>query len=234
MNNPRTRPIRTLHPPSFQIVPMSKNTVEAVAAARRSPQPGKAGRLSLKLAVARRVQRRAGKTARRKAGRHLGASPHVPTVERIRLWCPYGGRYAGAGSTIGLRAAARPRAAAPRQSRPDRQALQKRLTRRLAREEELLDDEPASPPIMAFEPGELRMLLDDQPAFSTRDITMGHRRPKTNPSMATCNPRLPSRRSNPRRLMRCLEKHRNDDRSVASGRQKLIARASWRPTTRTL
>jgi len=32
---------------------------------------------------------------------------------------------------------------------------------------------------------------------STRDITMGRRRPETNPSTATCKPRLPSRRSNP-------------------------------------
>ncbi|WP_292526243.1 Ulp1 family isopeptidase [Mesorhizobium sp.] len=49
----------------------------------------------------------------------------------------------------------------------DRQALQDRLRRRLPHEEEprqLLEDEPASPPMMAFEPGELRQLLEDEPA----------------------------------------------------------------------
>ncbi|WP_287309293.1 Ulp1 family isopeptidase [Mesorhizobium sp.] len=49
----------------------------------------------------------------------------------------------------------------------DRQALQDRLRRRLPHEEEprqLLEDEPASPPMMAFEPGELRQLLEDAPA----------------------------------------------------------------------
>nr|WP_309508728.1 Ulp1 family isopeptidase [Mesorhizobium onobrychidis] len=49
----------------------------------------------------------------------------------------------------------------------DRQALQDRLSGRLPHEEEprqLLDDEPASPPMMAFEPGELRQLLEDEPA----------------------------------------------------------------------
>ncbi|WP_435926409.1 Ulp1 family isopeptidase [Mesorhizobium sp. WSM4083] len=68
----------------------------------------------------------------------------------------------------------------------DRQALQNRLTRRLPHEEQprqtsddeaasfepgeltlLLDDEPASPAMMAFEPGELRLLLDDEPASSS-------------------------------------------------------------------
>ncbi|WP_292475919.1 hypothetical protein, partial [Mesorhizobium sp.] len=29
---------------------------------------------------------------------------------------------------------------------------------------QLLEDEPASPPMMAFEPGELRQLLEDEPA----------------------------------------------------------------------
>ncbi|UTU53263.1 Ulp1 family isopeptidase [Mesorhizobium ciceri] len=46
----------------------------------------------------------------------------------------------------------------------DRQALQDRLRRRLPHEEEprqLLEDEPASPPMMAFEPGELRQLLNE-------------------------------------------------------------------------
>ncbi|WP_095203709.1 Ulp1 family isopeptidase [Mesorhizobium carmichaelinearum] len=46
----------------------------------------------------------------------------------------------------------------------DRQALQDRLTRPLPHEErprQLLDHEPASPPMVAFEPGELRRLLDD-------------------------------------------------------------------------
>ncbi|WP_348524824.1 Ulp1 family isopeptidase [Mesorhizobium huakuii] len=49
----------------------------------------------------------------------------------------------------------------------DRQALQNRLRGLMPQEEEpwqLLDDEPASPPMMAFEPGELRQLLDDEPA----------------------------------------------------------------------
>ncbi|RWP46367.1 MAG: hypothetical protein EOR05_22345 [Mesorhizobium sp.] len=49
----------------------------------------------------------------------------------------------------------------------DRQALQDRLRRRLPHEEEprqLLEDEPASPPMMALEPGELRQLLEDEPA----------------------------------------------------------------------
>ncbi|WP_258120340.1 Ulp1 family isopeptidase [Mesorhizobium onobrychidis] len=49
----------------------------------------------------------------------------------------------------------------------DRPALQDRLRRRLPHEQEprqLLDDEPASPPMMAFEPGELRQLLEDEPA----------------------------------------------------------------------
>ncbi|UVC15206.1 Ulp1 family isopeptidase [Mesorhizobium onobrychidis] len=52
----------------------------------------------------------------------------------------------------------------------DRQALQERLRRRLPHEQEprqLLDDEPASPPMMAFEPGELRQLLGEEFASSS-------------------------------------------------------------------
>ncbi|WIW55666.1 C48 family peptidase [Mesorhizobium mediterraneum] len=55
----------------------------------------------------------------------------------------------------------------------DRQALQDRLRRRLPHEEEprqLLEDEPASPPMMAFEPGELRQLLEDEPASTWAQI----------------------------------------------------------------
>ncbi|WP_436798558.1 Ulp1 family isopeptidase, partial [Mesorhizobium escarrei] len=49
----------------------------------------------------------------------------------------------------------------------DRQALQDRLSGRLPHEEEslqLLNGEPASPPMMAFDPAELRQLLYDEPA----------------------------------------------------------------------
>ncbi|SIT54783.1 conserved hypothetical protein [Mesorhizobium prunaredense] len=49
----------------------------------------------------------------------------------------------------------------------DRQALQVRLSGRLPHEEEslqLLNGEPASPPMMAFDPAELRQLLYDEPA----------------------------------------------------------------------
>ncbi|UVK48895.1 hypothetical protein BPNPMPFG_007445 (plasmid) [Mesorhizobium sp. AR07] len=56
----------------------------------------------------------------------------------------------------------------------DRQALQDRLMRRLPHEEEprqLLDDEPASPPMMAFEPAEIWRLLDDEPASPSPPIS---------------------------------------------------------------
>ncbi|MER9683959.1 hypothetical protein NKJ23_32620, partial [Mesorhizobium sp. M0184] len=51
----------------------------------------------------------------------------------------------------------------------------------------------------------------------------GGRRPETNPSTATCKPSPAITTKQSRRLTRRVEKHRNGDHNVASGRQKLIA-----------
>ncbi|UVC15213.1 C48 family peptidase [Mesorhizobium onobrychidis] len=79
----------------------------------------------------------------------------------------------------------------------DRQALQDRLRRRLPHEEEprqLLDDEPASPPMMAFEPGELWRLLEDEPASSSPRINSTRHARTDGVHQPTQAPWLPQRK----------------------------------------
>ncbi|UVK50024.1 hypothetical protein DBIPINDM_007273 (plasmid) [Mesorhizobium sp. AR02] len=79
----------------------------------------------------------------------------------------------------------------------DRQALQNRLRGLMPQEEEprqLLDDEPASPPMMAFDPAELRLLLDDEPASSSPRVNSTPHARTDGVHQSTQAPWLPERK----------------------------------------